>query len=64
MLVFLLGYNKMASAHPHTLLLVTTKPLPYTSGYIHYTVHSPSLFQKDETSGVIFVYRTSESENT
>jgi len=44
MLGSLLGYNligfvplivlsvKMASAPPHTLLPVTTKPLPYTSG--------------------------------
>jgi len=44
MLGYLFGYNlvvcvplivlpdKMASAPPHTLLLVITKPLPYTSG--------------------------------
>ena len=48
MLGSLLGYNlivlvplivltvKMPSAPPHTLLPVIIKPLPYTSGYIHY----------------------------
>jgi len=48
-LSYLLGYNlivfvplivlpvKIVSAPPHTFLSVITKPLPYTSGYIHYT---------------------------
>ena len=55
MLGSLLGYNlivfvplivlpvKMASAPPHTLLPVITKPLPYPSGYIHYTLFATEL---------------------
>ena len=56
MLGSLLGYSlivlvplivltvKMASAPPHTLLPVITKPLPYTSGYILYPLQKDTCF--------------------